>query len=139
MREFAEHRRLPEGALKAGAPAEIAEMETGFSAMAERILREDAETEDRLHEQKVLLREVHHRVKNNLQLISSIINMQMRQIDSPEARHVLRRVQDRVLGLATIHRNLTQTDAGTIRADVVLREIVDQLALMGAPPEAHRA
>ena len=135
MREFAEHRRLPEGALKAGAPAEIAEMETGFSTMAERILREDAETEDRLHEQKVLLREVHHRVKNNLQLISSIINMQMRQIESPEARHVLRRVQDRVLGLATIHRNLTETEAGTIRADVVLREIVEQLALMGAPPD----
>ena len=137
MREFAEHRRLPHGDLAPDAPAEIAEMDAAFAAMAERILREEAETEDRLHEQKVLLREVHHRVKNNLQLISSIINMQMRQIDSPEARHVLRRVQDRVLGLATIHRNLYQTDAGTIRADVVLREIVDQLALMGAPPEGE--
>ena len=135
MREFAEHRRLPEEGLAPGAPAEIADMAATFAAMAERILREDAETEDRLHEQKVLLREVHHRVKNNLQLISSIINMQMRQIDSAEARHVLRRVQDRVLGLATIHRNLYQTDAGTIRADVVLREIVSQLALMGAQPE----
>ena len=137
MREFADHRRLPHGELAPGAPAEIAEMDAAFAAMAERILREEAETEDRLHEQKVLLREVHHRVKNNLQLISSIINMQMRQIDSAEARHVLRRVQDRVLGLAMIHRNLYQTDAGTIRADVVLREIVDQLALMGAPPEGE--
>ena len=137
MREFAEHRRLPGGELKRGAPVELAEMATGFASMAERILREDAETEDRLHEQKVLLREVHHRVKNNLQLISSIINMQVRQIDSVEARHVLRRVQDRVLGLATIHRNLTRTGAGTIRADVVLREIVDQLALMGAAGEGQ--
>ena len=137
MREFADHRRLPHGELASDAPAEIAEMDAAFAAMAERILREEAETEDRLHEQKVLLREVHHRVKNNLQLISSIINMQMRQIDSPEARHVLRRVQDRVLGLATIHRNLYQTDAGTIRADVVLREIVDQLALMGARPDGE--
>ena len=77
MREFADHRRLPGGALRPGAPAELAEMAGGFAAMAERILREDAETEDRLHEQKVLLREVHHRVKNNLQLISSIINMQI--------------------------------------------------------------
>ena len=135
MRDFAERRRLPHGPLGARAPAELAEMDAAFAAMAERILREEAETEDRLHEQKVLLREVHHRVKNNLQLISSIINMQIRQIDSAEARQVLRRVQDRVLGLATIHRNLTQTEAGTIRADVVLREIVGQLALMGPAAE----
>ena len=135
MRDFAEDRRLPEDTLGPDAPQEIAEIEASFDAMAERILREEAEAEDRLHEQKVLLREVHHRVKNNLQLISSIINMQMRQIDSAAARHVLRRIQDRVLGLATIHRNLTQTDAGTIPADKVLREIVGQLALMGASSE----
>lgn len=137
MRDFAESRRLPEETLARDAPAELAEIEANFAAMAERILREEAETEDRLHEQRVLLREVHHRVKNNLQLISSIINMQMRQIASEEARHVLRRIQDRVLGLATIHRNLTQTDAGTIRADAVLREIVGQLVLMGASAEGE--
>ena len=71
-------------------------MEVDFAQMTDRVLREEAEIENRLHEQKVLLREVHHRVKNNLQLISSIINMQMRQIDSPEGRLVLRRIQDRV-------------------------------------------
>ena len=135
MRAFAERRSLPDGTLGPDAPWEVAEMEATFGAMAERILREEAETENRLHEQKVLLREVHHRVKNNLQLISSIINMQMRQLDSVAARHVLRRIQDRVLGLATIHRNLTETDAGTIHADTVLREIVEQLAMMGFSTE----
>ena len=131
MRAFAETRTIPEVAFDADAPVEIADMETDFAAMAERILREEAEIENRLHEQKVLLREVHHRVKNNLQLISSIINMQMRQLDSADAQLVLRRIQDRVLGLAAIHRNLYQTDVGTIRADVVLREISGQLARLG--------
>ena len=137
MRAFADGRRQPPSALASRAPAEIAEMESDFAQMTDRVLREEAEIENRLHEQKVLLREVHHRVKNNLQLISSIINMQMRQIDSPEGRLVLRRIQDRVLGLATIHRNLYQTDAGTIRADVVLREIAHQLSLIGARSETE--
>ena len=132
MREFAERRRLPDGTLDADAPVELAEMEAAFGSMAERILREEAETENRLHEQKVLLREVHHRVKNNLQLISSIINIQMRQIDSPATHQVLRRIQDRVLGLATMHRNLVETEAGTIRAHTVLHDIVEQLADMTA-------
>jgi two-component sensor histidine kinase len=132
IRGFAEDRRLAGSPLDAHAPAELAEMETAFDAMAERILRDEAEAENRLHEQKVLLREVHHRVKNNLQLISSIINLQMRQIDSPSTHQVLRRIQDRVLGLATMHRNLVETEAGTIRAHTVLHDIVAQLADMSS-------
>lgn len=132
MRDFAENRRLATATLGPDAPVEVAEMGSNFDAMAERILREEAETENRLHEQRILLREVHHRVKNNLQLISSIINIQMRQIESAATRQVLRRIQDRVLGLATIHRNMTETEAGTIPAHTVLRDIVDQLAEMGA-------
>lgn len=132
IHEFAENRTLGDASLDEGAPSELAEMEVAFDAMAERILREEAEAENRLHEQKVLLREVHHRVKNNLQLISSIINLQMRQIESPATHQVLRRIQDRVLGLATMHRNLVETEAGTIRAHTVLHDIVEQLADMGA-------
>ena len=132
MRDFAKDRRLPVAPLPGDAPAEIVEMEADFAAMTDQILHDEAESEDRLHEQKVLMKEVHHRVKNNLQLISSIINMQMRQLRSAEARHLLKRVQDRVLGLATIHRNLYQTsDVAHIRADQVLSEIVTQLVEMG--------
>ena len=132
IRAFAEDRTLPGSTLDADAPVELAEMETAFGGMAERILREEAETENRLHEQRILLREVHHRVKNNLQLISSIINIQMRQIENPATHQVLRRIQDRVLGLATMHRNLVETEAGTIRAHTVLHDIVEQLADMGS-------
>ncbi len=54
--------------------------------MTETILHDEAEMEDVVHQKEVLLREVHHRVKNNLQLIASIMNMQMRRATSPEVR-----------------------------------------------------
>lgn len=132
MREFADSRILPPGGAPSGAPLEIAEMEDDFATMTAQIVRDEAEVENALHRQKVLLKEVHHRVKNNLQLISSIINMQMRELSSPEARFVLRRVQDRVLGLAAVHRNLYQTtDVRRLQAGTVIAEIVDHMVDMG--------
>ena len=128
MRDFARDRTVA-GPSELDAPAELREIETGLSELTEKVLRDEAEAEDRIHEQKVLMKEIHHRVKNNLQLISSIINMQMRQLESPEARMVLGRVRDRVLGLATIHRNLYEaSDVTGIAADGAIRDIVAQLA-----------
>ena len=132
MREFTDRRVLPErGATDA--PLELAHMEEAFDLMAEGIVREEAEAENALHRQRVLLKEVHHRVKNNLQLISSIINMQLRELTSPEAAFVLERVQDRVLGLAAVHRNLYQaTDYQVMRADSLVDEITGQMMGIGA-------
>ncbi|PRY92901.1 two-component sensor histidine kinase [Hasllibacter halocynthiae] len=136
MREFADSRLLPKEGAVAGLPLEIAEMEDDFTTMTRQIVRDEAEVENALHQQRVLLKEVHHRVKNNLQLISSIINMQMRELSSPEARLVLRRVQDRVLGLAAIHRNLYQTtDVRRLEAGEVISEIVDHMADIGSEGE----
>ncbi len=84
---------------------------------------------------EVLLREVHHRVKNNLQLIASIINMQIRKAESPEAKLLMRGLQDRVMSLATIHRELYQTSGVTdIRADELLSRIVRQVVKMARAP-----
>ncbi|EYD78129.1 signal transduction histidine kinase [Rubellimicrobium mesophilum DSM 19309] len=81
----------------------------------------------------MLLREVHHRVKNNLQLISSIISMQVRRMPEPRTRAILRRLQDRVLTLASIYRSLyTSPDMGDVNAAPILRAIVEQ-ELRGAP------
>lgn len=59
-----------------------------------------------LAEKKVLLREVHHRVKNNLQVISSLLNLQADAIDDPSALAALRDTQSRVQAMALIHRKL---------------------------------
>lgn len=63
-----------------------------------------------LHEKEVLLKEVHHRVKNNLQIISSIFNLQKPYVDDhPRALEVLRDSQDRVRSMSFIHESLYQT------------------------------
>jgi two-component system, sensor histidine kinase PdtaS len=83
----------------------------------------------------VLLREVHHRVKNNLQLIASIMNMQLRQSNSPEAKTLMKGLQDRVMSLATIHRGLYQTTGlADVRADELLPDILRQILKMATGP-----
>ncbi len=139
MREFARHRTVPPPG-QLDAPTELREIEAGLAELTDHVLREEAEAENRMHEQKVMMKEIHHRVKNNLQLISSIINMQMRQIAAPEARFVLGRVRDRVLGLATIHRNLYEaSDVTGVAADAAIREIVQQLSRTVGPTEMEAA
>jgi len=132
MRRFALNRNLPRVALSSSVPIELRDMEAAFIRMGESILRDEAQLEDSLRDKNILLKEVHHRVKNNLQLISSIMNMQIRQADSDEAGHVLRRLQERILSLATVHKNLYQSE-NAVRADTkqLLGEAVGQLLKVG--------
>ena len=59
------------------------------------------ELSQHLKEREVLLQEVHHRVKNNLQVISSLINMQARRMDAGPSRDALEECQTRVLAIAS--------------------------------------
>ncbi len=127
MRRFGLDRSLTPPSLSAGTPFELREIEDAFRQMAHSILQDEARMENAFRERGVLLREVHHRVKNNLQLISSIISMQVRRLPEPQVRAILRRLQDRVLTLASIYRSLyTSPDLGDVNAAPVLRAIVEQ-------------
>ena len=135
MGRFARNRTLPRTPLGGEVPNEIVDMEQAFMGMAASILQDEAALEDSLREKNILLKEVHHRVKNNLQLISSIMNMQIRQSDNEENKRVLQRLQDRILGLATVHKNLYQeTDLTRVRGGAILKEIVSQVLAIGLPP-----
>lgn len=91
-----------------------------------------------LKEKEVLLREVHHRVKNNLQVISSLLSLQSRQTTDGEARRLLRESESRVRSMAMIHEDLVRsTDLSQIDFGEYARRLSSHLlAGYGIRPDA---
>ena len=78
-----------------------------------------------LREKEALLKEIHHRVKNNLQIISSLLDLQADQIHAPEAVHAFQDSRNRIRAMALIHEKLYRSnDLALINAG----EYVHQLA-----------
>ena len=81
-----------------------------------------------LIEKEVLLKEIHHRVKNNLQIISSLLNMQAKKITDEKSRAIFLDSQNRVKSMALIHESLYQSsDLSQIDFDEYLRKLAAQI------------
>ena len=112
----------------ANAPSEIRLLAQTLDELAENITTRDTMLTESLTEKDALMREIHHRVKNNLQIISSLLSMQQRALTDAPAKAALGDTRQRISALALIYRTLYQSE--NIRyadAREFLTELVGQL------------
>ena len=110
------------------APAEFRALGDGLSEMADAIQDRDRKLRDALAQKTLLIREIHHRVKNNLQIVMSLLSLQAGQLKDPAAREALMQAQVRINALALVHRILHEIeDQTTIDLKRLLHELTTQI------------
>lgn len=109
-------------------PEEIRSLATAMDAMVLAIEARDASLRESLDEKDALMREIHHRVKNNLQVITSLLNMQQRALKDPVARAAMNDTRQRITALALIYRALYQSETlKQVNVATFLNDLVSQL------------
>ena len=78
----------------------------GFYALALQRKESQDQMQAALREKEVLLQEIHHRVKNNLQVVSSLLHLQAGTLADKEALEILKESQNRVRSMAMVHEQL---------------------------------
>jgi PAS domain S-box-containing protein len=97
--------------------------------------RVEAQLRASLHDKEILLKEVHHRVKNNLQIVSSLLNMKSEVADDPTTRQVFEDCQARIQSLAFIHEQLyVSGDLSHVPFEHYVRTLVEHLRSSFGPP-----
>ena len=105
-----------------GAVCRVSVMDVTDEKRAEDLLRTSLEEKD------VVLREIHHRVKNNLQIVARLLSLQASAIDAEDARTALRESQQRVQLMAQLHEKLYQSqDLNGIEFGVFIEDRVAEL------------
>jgi two-component sensor histidine kinase len=126
-----------EGAFRASTP-ELAAVAESFRELASSIAKHESSLTVGLEQRDHLLREIHHRVKNNLQMISSLLNLQAGEIRSPRIRRFFGDAQNRVLTLSILHRHLYERSSWSlVDFQQFISDLVRQIAV--ADPGAKRA
>jgi two-component sensor histidine kinase len=121
-----------------GPSEEIQELRDAFARAMDRVEESERDMAGALDGQRRLVREVHHRVKNNLQVVASLLNIHGRSAGGPDARAAYAGISRRVGALSMVHRNHfaeMEDNRG-----ISLRPLISELAaeLRATAPEAAR-
>ncbi|MEA1910736.1 MAG: sensor histidine kinase, partial [Spirochaetota bacterium] len=94
------------------------------------------ELKNKISEREMMIKEVYHRVKNNLAMVSSIINLQLGESDSEEALSALNDLRSRIDSISMVHAKLFRgKDLNNINLDEYIRDLVDNLIDSLVPSE----
>lgn len=100
------------------------------------IATQKAQLEQSLAEKETLLKEIHHRVKNNLQIISGLLEKQARNTSDEAAKKLMKEGQDRVFSMALVHQNLYQSEnLSAIEIKSYLEVLTKNIAATQAPAD----
>jgi len=125
-------------------PDELDRLSTAFNRMRENLARDITEkklAEEQINaalkEKEILLREIHHRVKNNMQVITSLLSLQSDTIKDQQYADMFRESQERIRSMALIHETLYQSeDFANIDFDGYLWALINNLFISyGINPE----
>lgn len=127
-RGFARGEELNDPPALRSAPEEIRSLRRTLAAMAKTLRGRELRLIEALAEERALLREVHHRVKNNLQMVASLLNIQARNARDESESWGLARAHDRVQLLALVHQRIYASgEVREVRVDDLAAEIARQL------------
>src|SRR3569623_1708419 len=113
----------------AEAPVEFKLLGDAMSEMAEGIQDRDRRLREAVEVKTTLIKEIHHRVKNNLQIVMSLLSIQANQVKDLVAKDALLQAQTRINALALVHRILNELeDQSTLDIKQLLEELARQSA-----------
>lgn len=111
-------------------PAEVRELASMFVEMADRIEGREHELREAIETREAMMREIHHRVKNNLQIVTSLLNLQAKAVQGESAQRAFNDIQTRVRALALVHRYLYESeDLQSVNLAAFLKELAASLQL----------
>lgn len=111
-----------------GAPVEFQTLGAALSKMASAVQDRDRRLLDAIEQKSLLIKEIHHRVKNNLQIVMSLLSLQAAQLRDPAAQNALKQAQIRVNALALVHRILHDVeDQGVVDLKSLFEDLGSQI------------
>ena len=107
---------------------EVGQIAERYNWVMAALEKESAKTQNSLKEKEMLLREIHHRVKNNLQIISSLLSLQSRHRKDEQAIEMAKESQCRIKAMALIHEKLYRSkDFANVEFNEYIKDLVNDL------------